>query len=292
MKKAFQEKAFIAAMTECIRQASCELPEDVVQSLECALKIEDASSIASSVLETILQNIKSAKDTSRPICQDTGLPFFYVSYPQSVSTRIIKDCIEEALKQATEAGYLRPNAVDSVTGMNSGNNLGIGIPAIEFEEWDQPKIHVKCMLKGGGCENVSAQYAIPSSELKAGRDLEGVFTCVLDAVLKAQGKGCAPGIIGVGIGGDRISSMQTAKKQLFRELNDKNAESVLAELEHRLYNELNKLEIGPMGLGGKTTVLGVKIGKAHRIPASFFVSISYMCWACRRKEISFLVDIS
>ena len=290
MNKKFQEQAFITGMIECIRQASCELPEDVVHSLECALKTEDEFSIASSVLETILQNIQSAKETSRPICQDTGLPFFYVHYPQFVSTRTIKVCIEEAIKQATEAGYLRPNAVDSITGVNSGNNLGIGIPAIEFEEWDQNEIHVKCMMKGGGCENVSTQYAIPCPELKVGRDLDGVFTCVLDAVYKAQGKGCAPGIIGVGIGGDRISSLQTAKKQLFRALHDTNPSAILDQLEKKLYKELNTLEIGPMGLGGKTTVLGVKIGKAHRIPASFFVSISYMCWACRRKEMHFSVD--
>lgn len=290
MTRTFQENAFTSALADCIRQASCELPEDVCMSLKDALAREDSSSPAASVLETILQNIQLAKDSSRPICQDTGLPSFHVSYPQGVSTRSIRKCIETALVKATESGYLRPNAVDAVTGLNTGNNLGIGIPVIEFEEWDKDEIKVKCMLKGGGCENVSTQYAIPTPGLPAGRDLKGVFTCVVDAVYKAQGKGCAPGIIGVGIGGDRILSMQIAKKQLFRELNDSHSDPVLSELEEKLYSKLNTLEIGPMGLGGKTTVLGVKVGKAHRIPASFFVSISYMCWACRRKEFNFLLD--
>ena len=286
MKK-INEQEFTTTVLECIRQASCELPEDITNKLKNAGDSEEPGSGAHSVLKTILQNIDMAKETSRPICQDTGLPGFYISYPPDVSPQTIKHCIEKALILATQNGYLRPNAVDPVTGRNSGNNLGVGFPALEFNEWERNAISVKCMLKGGGCENVSTQYSLPNTNLNAGRDLEGVEACVIDAVLKAQGKGCAPGIIGVGIGGDRISGYETAKKQFFRELDDENDIPELNDLEKKLYNKLNKLEIGPMGLGGKTTVLGVKIGTAHRLPASYFVSISYMCWACRRQEMLF-----
>jgi len=290
MKKPFDEKAFTLALAECIRQASCELPRDIEQGLHDALSREKEQSTAYAVLETITQNIVLAREKSRPLCQDTGLPAFYISYPRHISPDMIKKCIEDALVLATEEGYLRPNAVDPITGKNSGNNLGEGIPALNFNEWDKSEISVKCLLKGGGSENVSAQYSLPSVELSAGRDIKGVETCVIDAVMKAQGNGCAPGIIGVGIGGDRISGYETAKKQLFRELDDHNEDPKLNELEQTLFRKLNKLEIGPMGLGGKTTVLGVKIGKAHRLPASYFVSIAYMCWACRRKELHFLLE--
>ncbi len=287
MKIPFDEKAFTSKLAECIRQASCELPADIIKSLEYAHSVEESTSTAASVLETILKNIKLAKESSRPLCQDTGLPTFYVSYPPNVLPDRIKKSIEDAIVQVTEEGYLRPNAVDPITGRNSGNNLGEGIPALEFNEWDRDIIKIKCLLKGGGSENVSVQYSLPSAELSAGRDLQGVEACVMDAVMKAQGNGCAPGIIGVGIGGDRISGYETAKKQLFRELDDQNEDPKLNELEQALFGKLNELGIGPMGLGGKTTVLSVKIGTAHRIPASYFVSIAYMCWACRRKEMIF-----
>jgi len=280
MKKPFNEKAFTLGLADCIRQASCELPDDIEKGLLDALAQEEEQSTAYAVLETITQNIVLAREKKRPLCQDTGLPTFYVSYPRYISPDVIKKCIENALVQATEEGYLRPNAVDPITAKNSGNNMGEGFPALNFNEWDKNDISVKCLLKGGGSENVSAQYSLPSIELSAGRDLQGVEACVIDAVMKAQGKGCAPGIIGVGIGGDRISGYEAAKKQLFRELGDHNEDPKLDDLEQTLLSKLNKLEIGPMGLGGKT----------HRLPASYFVSIAYMCWACRRKEYHFHLE--
>ena len=290
MMNSFNENAFTQQVAECIRQASCELPEDIEQGLLDALACEKEQSTAYAVLETITQNIRLAKEKSRPLCQDTGLPAFYISHPLGVSTRRLKKCTEDALVWATEKGYLRPNAVDSVFAINSGTNLGIGIPDLHFMEWDKNEIQVKCLLKGGGSENVSTQYSLPCEKLSAGRDLKGIATCVIDAVHRAQGKGCAPGIIAVGIGGDRTIGLKTAKEQLFRKLDDRNNDPLLDKLEQSLYEKLNKLQIGPMGLGGKTTVLGVKIGKAHRLPASYFVSISYMCWACRRKEMHFPLD--
>ena len=277
-----QARDFIQQCADLIRRAACELPEDITSALQSAKDREDPGSIAAGTLESILKNIELAHMQQQPLCQDTGLPAFYVSMPAGISTKELSKWIKEAVVQVTDKGLLRPNAVDPVTGKNSGNNLGIAIPVIHFSEWDRDSIRVKCMLKGGGSENVSVQYSLPEPALEAGRDLKGVFSCVLDAVLRAQGKGCAPGVIGVGIGGDRITGMQTAKDQLLRRLDDENSDPELNELEKSLYDTANELGIGPMGLGGRTTVLGIKAGKAHRLPACYFVSVAYMCWACRR----------
>jgi fumarate hydratase class I len=146
------------------------------------------------------------------------------------------------------------------------------------------------MLKGGGCENVGAQYSLPNAALGAGRDLAGVRKVVLDAVYKAQGKGCAPGILGVAIGGDRGSSYYGSKEVLFKHMDESSSDPKLAELEERLTTESNQLGIGPMGFGGKTTVLGTKITGLHRLPASYFVTVSYMCWAYRRRRMTYKND--
>ena len=144
---------------------------------------------------------------------------------------------------------------------------------------------------------MSRQYSLPDAALGAGRDLEGVRKCILDAVQKIQGYGCAPGILGVCIGGDRATGYEVAKEQLLRPLDEKRLQSTavdgcrrgkpLAALEQRLLREANFLGIGPMGLGGKTTLLGVKIAARPRVPASFFVTVAYMCWACRRQTATF-----
>ena len=202
-----------------------------------------------------------------------------------MSTRELRTQIEEAVAEATRHAYLRPNAVDSLTGHNSGDNLGTGFPTFHFEEWEREDLRVNLLLKGGGSENVSAQYKLPYSPLKAGRDLEGVRKVVLDAVYQAQGKGCAPGVLGVALGTDRGNGYIRAKEQLFRPLGDTNPVPELAALEERLLQECNQLGIGPMGFGGKTTVFGVKIGAYHRLPACYFVTVAYMCWACRRARM-------
>jgi fumarate hydratase class I len=182
--------------------------------------------------------------------------------------------------------YLRPNAVDSLTGKNTGDNLGDDhYPTIHFEEVEGDTLSVDLILKGGGCENVGAQYKLPDGRLNAGRDLNGVRKVVLDAVYQAQGKGCAPGILGVAIGGDRGTSFLASKEALLRPLDDTNPDPKLAELEEVVTKEANQMEIGPMGFGGNTTVVGTKIKATHRLPASFFVSVSYMCWAYRRRRM-------
>jgi fumarate hydratase class I len=270
---------------ELVRRASTDLPADVEATLRAAQAREEPGSAAAGALETILENVALARANSTPVCQDTGTPIFYVYHPQEVSTRELRAQIEAAVAEATSRAYLRPNAVDSLTGRNSGNNLGVGYPTFHFEEWEEDHLQVNLLLKGGGSENVCVQYKLPHAPLKAGRDLEGVRKVVLDAVYQAQGKGCAPGLLGIAIGSDRGAGYVHAKEQLFRPLDDVNPIPELAELEGRLMHDCNALGIGPMGFGGKTTVYGVKIGAYHRLPACYFVSIAYMCWACRRAQM-------
>ena len=272
---------------ELIRLASTDLRSDVEDSLHTARDREEEGSAAQAALDTILENISLARGNSTPICQDTGTPIFYIYYPTGWSTLKLRHQMCEATAVATANAYLRPNAVDSLTGRNSGNNLGDEFPALHFHEWEEPYLKVDLMLKGGGCENVGAQYKLPNVTLGAGRDLGGVRRVVLDAVNQAQGLGCAPGIIGVAVGGDRGASYIRSKEQFFRPLDDQNDVPELADLEEQLAQESNQLGIGPMGFGGKTTVLSVKVDTLHRLPASYFVTASYMCWADRRRTMIF-----
>ncbi len=272
---------------ELIRRTSTDLPTDVEKRLREAVEREEPGSAARNALETILKNVELSRQNSTPICQDTGTPIFYVRYPEGWSTRKLREQIRNALAEATRRSYMRPNAVDALSGKNTGNNLGgDDFPFIHFEEVsaEEPLV-IELMLKGGGCENVGAQYSLPDSRLGAGRDLSGVRKVVLDAVHKAQGQGCAPGILGVAIGGDRGSSYLASKEVLFSSLEESNPDPELAALEKRLTEEANQLGIGPMGFGGRTTVLGTKITGLHRLPASYFVTVSYMCWAYRRRRM-------
>ncbi len=273
---------------ELVRLAATDLPPDVEISLKQALEREKTGSAARGALETILNNVEIARRNSTPICQDTGTPIFYVYYPEGWSTRRLRAQIESAVVKATQRTYLRPNSVDPLRGKNSGDNLGGNyFPTIHFEEVEGDTLTVDLMLKGGGCENVGAQYSLPNTALGAERDLGGARKVVLDAVHKAQGKGCAPGILGIAIGGDRGSSYLASKEVLFDKMSDNNSDPQLAELETRLTEEANQLGIGPMGFGGQTTVLGTKITSLNRLPASYFVSVSYMCWAYRRWRMIF-----
>ncbi|MBA4422194.1 MAG: fumarate hydratase [Syntrophus sp. (in: bacteria)] len=278
-------KGFREAVFELVRLAACELPTDVEKALREAQAAEEPGSSAELTLSLFLENIAMAKERQAPVCQDTGLPIFFINQPEGVSRRLITRVCQDAVAWATTKQYLRHNAVDSVTGKNSGNNIGEGFPAVYFTEWDDPAVEMALILKGGGSENVSSQYSMPYAPLDAGRDIEGVRRVVIDAVRRAEGKGCPPGILGVCIGGDRGGGYAESKHQLLRRLEDVNPDPILAELEGRILADANRLGVGPLGLGGKTTLLGVKIGKLHRVPASYFVTISYMCWENRRRSI-------
>jgi fumarate hydratase class I len=276
----------VETFVELIRRASTELPDDVVTALEKGRDEEDENSLAEKAIGTILDNIELARSTSAPICQDTGTPVVWIHHPVGVSTRRLAEAFTTAVHEATARRYLRPNAVDTLTGRNTGTGSGRGIPFLHFEEWDEPRLEVRMILKGGGSENVGAQYKLPEPRLKAGRDLEGVRRAVLDAVFEAQGKGCAPGVLGVCIGGDRVSAFEMSKRQLLRPIEDTNPIPELAELEARLLEEGNQLSVGPMGFGGRTTLLAVKIGVLDRLPACYFVTVTYMCWADRKAGVS------
>ena len=271
---------------ELVRLTSTDLPSDVEEKLRKSKDQEAEGSAAEGALDTILKNVEMAREKSTPICQDTGTPIFYITYPEGWSTRKLSAQIKDAVIQATAKAYLRPNSVNSVTGKNTGDNSGDEhYPSLHFQEGGGDEFIIELILKGGGCENVSTQYKLPDGSLTAGRDLDGVRKTVLDAVVKAQGKGCAPGVLGVAIGGDRGSSYTASKEALLRQLDDKNPDPILAELEEKITRQANQLDIGPMGFRGKTTVLGTKVKNLHRLPASYFVSIAYMCWAFRRRRM-------
>ena len=273
------------SLVELIRRTSAEIPADVQQAILHSLEEEKKGTIAESALKIIERNIELAKQKSQPICQDTGSILFYVDCPANFDQITFAETAREAVKFATKKGYLRQNSVDSLTGKNDGTNVGPGSPAIHFHQHRSPEVEVKLVLKGGGCENVGAQYSLPDERLHANRDIDGCRKAILDAVLQAQGKGCGPGILGVCIGGDRATGYEFSKKQFLRTLPDRNVMKELDELEQDVLKTANELGIGPMGFGGKTTLLGVKVCTANRLPASFFVSVSYMCWAFRRQGV-------
>jgi len=281
------------ALLELLRLAATRLPDDVVAALARSREAEAGGSRGANTLDTMLANVALAEARMAPLCQDTGTLIFWVRHPYGLSQRLLRDQVSEAVAEATRRSWLRPNCVAAVSGANPGNNLdplGEGHPVIHFEEWDQPGARIDVMLKGGGCENVGAQYRLPDVALGAGRDLKGVRKCIIDAVVKAQGFGCSPGVLGVAIGGDRVVGYERSKALLLRKVGTPNPDPALDALERQLVEELNTLGIGPMGYGGATTVLGVFLEELWRHPASFFVSLSYMCWNNRRMSLSLAAD--
>jgi fumarate hydratase class I len=278
------------AIVKLYKKAATSLPSDVEAALRFAYEKERLN--AKAVLSAILENIKIARNSERPICQDTGVPVFFIKIPLGISHLELKGTIIEATRIATKKVPLRANAVDILTDKNSGDNTGIGFPVIYCEEAKDNRLTIDLMLKGSGCENVGQLYRLPLEELKAERDLEGVRKCVFDTVHKAQGRGCPPYIIGVGIGASKDQVTRLAKEQLLRNLRDTNKQKILSNLEKRLLRDINQLGIGPLGLGGRTTAVGVKIGVNHRHPASYFVDVSVCCWADRRARLIWEIQSS
>ncbi len=282
--------SLLDSLIEIIRRTSVEMPEDVHRAILHGLEEEEKSAIGEQALQIIRRNIELAKNKSQPICQDTGSILFYVKLPITFFEDDFEHTAKQAVTLATKKGYLRQNSVDSLTGKNDGTNVGPGAPTFHIHYWKENRIEVRLVLKGGGCENVGAQYSLPDEKIEANRDLEGCRKAILDAVLQAQGKGCGPGVLGVAIGGDRATGYEFSKGQFLRKLDDSNPIPELDALEKEIVATANKLGIGPMGFGGKTTLLGTKICAINRLPASFFVSVSYMCWAFRRQGAILTAD--
>jgi fumarate hydratase class I len=281
--------SFFQSVLDLIVKTSTELPPDVRSAMRVAMSAEPAGTRAAQALAIIAQNVDQASDGEGPICQDTGMPTFEVKVPVGANQIEMRQQIREAVAEATRRGVLRPNSVDSITGKNSGDNLGPGTPIVHFEQWERDAIEVKLLLKGGGCENTNAQYSLPTDLPQLGRadrTLDGVRKCILHAVWQAQGKGCSPGAVGVCVGGDRTSSYLHAKEQLFRTIDDLNPDPRLAELEAAIMGTVNGLGVGTMGFGGNVSLIACKIGALNRLPASFFVSVAYDCWAYRRLGVT------
>ena len=281
----------VEKLVALIRDTSSSLPEDVEKALVRAARKEEKGGSAAVVLKTIVENVKLARRQRTPLCQDTGTLTFFVD--ESLRRKVTPAVIGTAVARATELGCLRKNCIDSITGRSYDDNCAEGAPVVHYvrgaddaEGGAKRGGKVTLVMKGGGSENMSRQYSLPDAALGAGRDLAGVRKCLLDAVQKTQGYGCAPGILGVCIGGDRATGYEVAKEQLLRPLDEKpDRGSEIRKLENRILKEANSLGIGPMGLGGRTTLLGVKIASRPRVPASFFVTVAYMCWACRRRSL-------
>ncbi len=269
------------------KRMATDLSPDVYDGLKSARAAEEKGSSGDLALSTIIENIDLARAESKPVCQDTGYPVFFVTIPDGASLYKIKNAIFEGTRIATAEVPLRPNAVDSVTGKNSGDNTGAMFPLVYFDGWDRDYLLIRAMLKGGGSENVGATYKLPEPRLGAGRDLEGIRKVALEAVHAAQGRACPPYVLGVAVGGNKDAVARLAKEQLLRPIDDVNSVPELADLEQRILNEANSLGIGPIGVGGNSCVMGVKIGTAHRHAATFFVDIAFCCWADRKGTLEY-----
>ena len=272
-------------LLELIRRTSCDLPHDVEAALQARMTEEKADSRARAMLSTMLQNAALARRRNAPLCQDTGTLTFLWQVPYGARTDDLERQTRMAVAEATRRGWLRRNTIDTLTGQSIDDNVAEGAPVLHFEQEKRSDICVWLLQKGGGSENMTSQFSLPDESIGAGRDLAGVRACLLHAVWQAQGHGCAPGVLGVCIGADRAAGHQVAKRQLLRPIDDHSPEPKLAKLECQVLQEANELGVGPMGMAGHTTLLGVKIAARTRVPASFFVTVAYMCWACRRRGV-------
>lgn len=279
------ERTIKKTVIQLLKLAATQLPEDVVKALEEARRIED-SEVARTQLDNILQNVAIAEENKLPMCQDTGLVIFFNDigrgFPKDLN---IYPLLEEATKEATKTIPLRPNAVHPLTRENSGDNIGIGIPIVNWNLTETDYLDITVMLKGAGSENMSILRALNPSE-----GVEGIRDLLLETVIHSGGKPCPPIILGLGIGGTTDEAMRLAKKATLRPLDKKHKDRVFQDLEKKLLGAVNRTGIGPMGLGGKTTALGVKVEYAYCHTASLPVGINVQCWAARRSVARIFKD--
>jgi len=260
-----------------IRDAAIFLPEDVTSQLRKAIDRESHST-AKAQLQVILDDVELAEKQRAPICQDTGTVTFFVKIGCAVSNLAgIEAALYAATRKATSEVPLRPNAVDSFTELNSGDNTGRFVPCIHWESSEKDGLELTVILKGGGSENVSRLGMLTPAE-----GVKGLKRFVVDSVIEAGAQPCPPTIVGVAAGGGADVALELAKKALLRPLGEHNPEPRIAALEKELLAAINMTGIGPMGLGGDTTALGVHVDYAHRHPASFPVAVVFNCWAHRK----------
>ena len=271
------EKIVEETALSLIRLAVIQLPQDVKDALKHAYDTE-TSEAGKINLRAILENVELAEKTKTPVCQDTGTIIFYVKAgSQAPDLDKIEPALISATKKATTVIPLRPNAVDPMTGKNTGDNTGPHIPYVHWEITDGDTLDITVLPKGGGSENVCT-----TGMLVPGEGINGLKKFVIETVVKSGSNPCPPNILGVAIGGGSDIAMKLAKKALLRPLNQPNPSPELAKLEKELLEAVNQLGIGPMGLGGKWTILGVNIDYAARHPASFPAAVAFNCWAARR----------
>lgn len=274
------EKLVKDTVVELMRKANTKLPSDILTALKKGYENEK-SNIARMQLRAILDNIKLAGKTKTPMCQDTGIPIFFVKVGNpGIPVMDIEKAIINGTREATEKVPLRPNAVHPLTRVNPGDNVGDGMPAIKFKPTKENYIEITYMPKGAGSENMSAL-----AMLQPAQGLKGIKKFVLDTVLNAGSKPCPPIVIGVGIGGSADIAMGLSKEALLRNVNIHHNDSKIAKLEVELLSALNETGIGPMGLGGKTTVLGINIEYSFCHLASLPIGINIQCWAARRASV-------
>lgn len=271
-------------IVELYRKTASSIPKDVEEALKVSFEREEEPA-AKENLRLILENIRLARSKELPLCQDTGVPVFYVKVPRCLGQERIREAILESTRIATEKIPLRPNSIDILTEKNTGDNTGKDFPILHIEETEGENLIIDLLLKGGGSENIGCFYRLPDESIGAEMGLKGVKRAVIDAIIKAQGKGCPPYVMGIAIGGSRDHVAYLSKLQLMRRLNEDTPEPFLRAFEKGLLEDINRLGIGVMGLGGDTTGLGVKVALSNRHPASYFVDISFSCWALRRGKL-------
>jgi fumarate hydratase subunit alpha len=278
------QKNVVSGIVKLIQKAETELPADVIQALEDAYTIE--AGLAKTQIAAILDNIRISQKSQRPMCQDTGIQTFYVSIGTDSPYRAeLHALLTVGVKKATKEIPLRPNTVDPLTGENHLDNTGNYIPHVAWELVPGDKVWITAFPKGGGSENMSKL-----GMLRPGVGLQGVKDFVVDAVTNAGGQPCPPTIVGVGIGGGADLALKLAKKALLKPIGSPHTNNIVAAIEEELVSQINASGIGPMGLGGKTTVLDVKIEIAHRHPASLPVGLIIQCWANRRASMVIHAD--
>lgn len=274
-------------LVEAIGNSVTTISEPTLNVLKRAKEREEGG--AKVQLEGMLEAVEISKREKLPVCQDTGIPTFFIkigrSYPKLDEITELKSVITKSVRRATDEIPLRPNTVHPITEKNTGDNTGRHIPYIDWNITDGDQIRIYYLPKGGGSENM-CQLKM----MTPGKGLKGVKKIILKRIATMEGKPCPPTVIGVGLGGGSNIAMDLAKETLLRPVGENHEVEKIAQIERELKKKANELGVGPMGVGGKTTVLDVHLECAHRHPASYPVGIVVQCWANRRSSVTISAD--